>query len=209
MRFGLSLTSLFAGRQDSGVHLRSCDFGVDATHMWLRLTEKGRKGMVLRRVLRIALSGARSAPQRVAALASAYLEARTRSLRSGQSEPEFLLQLPGESRPVTRHMEQWLSSSLDAAGVSAPDGFAYQGHSIRSMGASAMAAISVPRHVYVYIGGWRAGSVVVDKHYIDPTVQPSAAAHSLYGWLLRHDYSTDTGVWCRGEPLPDPWLATA
>ena len=104
--------------------------------MWLRLTAKGKKGMVLRRILRIALSGARSAPQRVAALATAYLEARMRSLRSGQSEPEFLLQLPGEPRPVTRHMEQWLAASLDAAGVSAPEGFAYQGHSLRSMGAS-------------------------------------------------------------------------
>ena len=38
--FGIALTSLFAGRQDSGVHLRTRDFGVDSRFIWLRLTEK-------------------------------------------------------------------------------------------------------------------------------------------------------------------------
>ena len=206
--FGLLLTALFAGRQDSGVHLRTEDFGFDEDHIWLRLTEKGKKGMVVRRVLKLHVSraGGTSAVPRVRALGASYLAARSRSLRVGQSEPEFLLQLPGERRPVTRDMESWLAFELRAAGISAPAGFAYQGHSIRSMAASAMAAIGVSRPTYIFIGGWARGSTVVDKHYIDPTFAPSAATRALYGWLLEHAYDASLRVPERGEPLPDPWL---
>ena len=166
--------SLFAGRQDSGVHLRTRDFGVDSRFIWLRLTEKGKKGHVVRRVLHLdlAAAGAASALPRVAALGQYYLDLRRSLLRDGQAEPEFLLQIPGETRPTTRHMEQWFAAELSAAGVQAPPGFAYLGHSIRSMAASAMAAIGVPRHVYIFVGGWARGSTVVDKHYIDPTFRP-------------------------------------
>ena len=207
--FGLVLTALFAGRQDSGVHLRTTDCQVDASAIWLRLTEKGKKGTVVRRVLKldVARAGHGSALPRVASLGIAYLNARGRFLRDGQSTPEFLLQLPGERRPLTRDMEQWLAVALSVEGISAPPGFAYLGHSIRSMGASAMAAINVPRHVYIFIGGWARGSTVVDKHYIDPTFAPSAAARALYGWLLTHAYSAGIGVPERGTLLPDPWLA--
>ena len=172
--FGIALTSLFAGRQDSGVHLRTRDFGVDSRFIWLRLTEKGKKGHVVRRVLHLdlAAAGAASALPRVAALGQYYLDLRRSLLRDGQAEPEFLLQIPGETRPTTRHMEQWFAAELSAAGVQAPPGFAYLGHSIRSMAASAMAAIGVPRHVYIFVGGWARGSTVVDKHYIDPTFRP-------------------------------------
>ena len=208
---GISLTSLFAGRQDSGVHLRTSDFGVDDRFIWLRLTEKGKKGHVVRRVLHLdlAAAGADSALPRVAALARYYLGLRRALLRDGQAVPEFLLQLPGESRPTTRHMEQWFAAGLSEAGIQAPPGFAYQGHSIRSMAASAMAAIGVPRHVYIFVGGWARGSTVVDKHYIDPTFRPSPAAYSLYGWLLASAYSADAGTVEVGVPLPDPWLETA
>ena len=61
-------------------------------------------------------------------------------------------------------MEGWLDSALTRLGIEAPPGFAYQGHSIRSMGASCMAAIGVDRHIYVWIGGWACGSTTVDKH---------------------------------------------
>ena len=126
--FGLLLTALFAGRQDSGVHLRTEDFGFDEDHIWLRLTEKGKKGMVVRRVLKLHVSraGGTSAIPRVRALGASYLAARSRSLRVGQSEPEFLLQLPGERRPVTSDMESWLAFELRAAGISA--------HKVRSRG---------------------------------------------------------------------------
>ena len=101
------------------------------------------------------------------------------------------------------------SRQLTAAGVQAPPGFAYLGHSIRSMAASAMAAIGVPRHVYIFVGGWARGSTVVDKHYIDPTFRPSPAAHALYGWLLASAFSASAGTVEAGEPLPDPWLEAA
>lgn len=207
---GISLTSLFAGRQDSGVHLRTRDFGVDDRFIWLRLTEKGKKGHVVRRILHLdlAAAGAASALPRVAALACHYLDLRRRLLRDGQAEPEFLLQLPGEGRPTTRHMEQWFASALSAADIRAPPGFAYLGHSIRSMAASAMAAVGVPRHVYIFIGGWARGSTVVDKHYIDPTFRPSPAAHALYGWLLASAFRADAGTVEVGVTLPDPWLET-
>lgn len=208
--FGLVLTSLFAGRQDSGVHLRTRDFGVDERFIWLRLTEKGRKGTVVRRVLHLdlAAAGDGSALPRVAALGISYLLLRRALQREGQSEPEFLLQLQGESRPVTRHMEQWLAAELQHSNITAPPGFAYLGHSIRSMAASAMAAIGVARHTYIFVGGWARGSTVVDKHYIDPTFRPSAAARSLYGWLLASAYEADAGTVEVGEPLADPWLTT-
>ena len=74
------------------------------------------------------------------------------------------------------------------------------------MAASAIAAIGVSRPTYIFIGGWARGSTVVDKHYIDPTFSPSAAARALYGWLLEHAYDASLGVPERGEPLPDPWL---
>ena len=131
--FGLVLTSLFAGRQDSGVHLRTQDLGYDESHVWLRLTEKGKKGMVVRRVLKLHSSraGEDSVLARVRRLGASYLAARAKLQRDGQSEPEFLLQLPNERRPHTRDMESWLALEFEAAGVSAPAGFAYLGHSIR------------------------------------------------------------------------------
>ena len=89
-------------------------------------------------------------------------------------------------------------------GVSAPPGFAYQGHSLRSMAASAMAAIGVERHVYVWVCGWKAGSITVDKHYIDPTVRPTPAAFELYGWALSRQYVTSTAEVVAAATLPDP-----
>jgi len=101
-------------------------------------------------------------------------------------------------------MEGWLAAALRRAGVTAPPGFAYQGHSLRSMGTSCMAAIGVPSHIYIWIGGWTSGSRVVAKHYIDPTVLPSPAAYSFWGWALARQYSADAGVACQPEVLPDP-----
>ena len=67
-----------------------------------------------------------------------------------------------------------------------------------------MAAIGVPRHVYVWLGGWKRGSVVVDALYVDPTFQPSAAALALYGWALSHQYTADAGTVVATTTLPDP-----
>jgi hypothetical protein len=175
---GVELAALFGGRQDSCVHLLTADFGVDAAFIWLRLSEKGKRNTVVRRVVRLPLAqppchGHASALPRIAAAARRYLDARAAlCAASGVAEPEWLLQLPSEARPTTRSMEGWLERALARCGVTAPVGFAYQGHSIRSGAVSAEAAIGVERHLYIWLGGWVRGSVTVERDYVDPTVLP-------------------------------------
>ena len=117
---------------------------------------------------------------------------------------DYAFQLRGEARPTTASMEGWLARALARGGIQAPAGFAYQGHSIRSLGASAMAAIGVPRHIYIWLGGWARGSSVVDQCYIDPTFMPTPAAYALYGWALSRQYSADAGIVAAATLLPDP-----
>ena len=207
--FSLVLGSLFSGRADSTVHLRAADFGVDSDFMWIRLEEKGKRHLVVRRVIRLPLrchpvEGEPSALPRVAELARAWL--RVREEVWGAAATEWLLQLPGEIRPTTRMFESWFMSVLERLSVRAPHGFAYLAHSVRSGAASAQAAIGVPRHIYVWVGGWARGSSVVDRTYIDPTVLPSPAAYRLYGWLLSRQYEAGSGVVARFQPLLDPLL---
>ena len=67
-----------------------------------------------------------------------------------------------------------------------------------------MAAIGVPRHIYIWLGRWSPSSSTVDKHYIDPTVLPSPAAYALYGWALQRSYDVGPAVVQRARLLPDP-----
>ena len=218
LRRGLAvlLAALFCGRQDSAVHLQSADFSVDRDggFIWLRLAEKGKKHLVTRRVVRLPLSqqavhGHKSLLPRVAALADRYLAAREAALctlqtSAGHLVPEYLLQLPGEPRPTTRHMEGWLDSVLADLRIRAPPGFVYQGHSIRSMGASNMSAIGVDRVIIHFLGGWARGSPTMERDYVDPTVLPSPEAFMLYGWALSRQYSVGVGSVERAILLPDP-----
>ena len=206
----LTLTGLFAGRSDTSVHLRSEDVQITPDFIWLRLTEKGKRHRSVRRVVRLPLSqraidGVASAVPRVAALLQRYFDARDAAGRTA----EFAFQLGGETRPTTTTQEQWLATELAGIGVSAPPGFAYQGHSLRSMGASCMAAIGVDRHIYIWVGGWVRGSSVVDAHYVDPTVLPTPAAYALYGWALSRQYRAEAGVIVAATVLPDPLAAPA
>ena len=202
----LALTALFAGRQDSSVHLRSGDIGIESSELWLRLSEKGKRQQSVRRIVRLPLSpssvdGHSSALPRVGELLARYFALR--ALVSPQP-PEFAFQLPGEQRPTTACMERWLDHALTRCRIRPPPGFAYLGHSLRSLGASAMAAIGVPRHIYIWLGGWARGSSVVDRCYIDPTFAPSAAAYALYGWALQRRFAADQGTVVRTTTLPDP-----
>jgi hypothetical protein len=188
------------------VHLRSLDLAADSSEIWLRLSEKGKRQQSIRRVVRLPLSqppvhGHASALPRVAALLARYLSLRETAF---PSTPEFAFQLGREQRPTTASMERWFEHCLQRAGVRAPPGFAYQGHSLRSLGASAMAAIGVPRHLYIWLGGWVRGSSVVDKHYIDPTFRPSAEAFAFYGWARSSTFATGAGTVVRPTTLPDP-----
>ena len=207
----ICLTALFAGRQDTGVSMYTSDFGVEhGVCMWVRLTEKGKRGLALRRVLRLSLTAApvhghASILPRIAALAEAYTCMRSELCAArGVPVPEFMFQLPGERRPTTTTMSGWLSAALQRTDVAAPPGFAYLGHSIRSLGASAMNAIGVVRTTLCWIGGWARGSDVPERHYIDPTFLPSPACYMLYGWLLSRQFTTDAGVYERARVLPDP-----
>jgi len=126
--------------------------------------------------------GRASVLPRVGALLRRYFRLRA---HVAPEPPEFAFQLPGEVRPTTASEERWLHDALRRCDISAPPGvrvptpgFAYRGHSMRSLGASAMAAIGMPRHVYIWIGSWAWGSSVVDRCYIDPTFFPSAAAYN-------------------------------
>jgi hypothetical protein len=194
--YAFALCALFVGRQDSAVHLRARDHGIDDSFIWLRLTEKMKRGRALRRIVRLPLSagtarGHESALPSVARLGRAYIDAREQL--GGQGD--WLFQLPGERRPDTRAMEAWVARLLRDGGIRAPPGFAYLGHSIRSGAASACSAIDVRRHILCWMGGWAPGSATLEHHYLDPSVTPSPAAYAFYGWLLRGEYEMGMPAW--------------
>lgn len=207
----LVLTALFCGRQDTSVHLRSEDINVTSSEIWMRLTEKGKRARRMRRVVRLplaqtAVAGVQSALPRLAAQLQRYFALRE---SSGGPVPEFAFQLRGEAKPTTQSTERWLAAALERVGIHAPPGFAYLGHSLRSLGASACAAIGVPRHIYIWLGGWTRGSSVVDRHYVDPTFQPSPAALALYGWALTAQYRADAASPERASALDQPLAPAA
>ena len=198
----IALAALFLGRQDSAVHLRTEDIGLEPYHIWLRLTEKGRKHKSWRRIVKLPLDqppvrGVASVLPRVAALLH-----RVRDEKG--EEQEFFFQLPGEPRPLTRHMEGWVANALARVHVQAPPGFAYLGHSLRSMGASVCVAIDVERIIWCWLGGWVPGSTTPDVHYVDPTVLPTPAGYALYGWMLSRSYSTGEPDESTAPLLADP-----
>ena len=138
----LAYLYLFMGRQDSTTLLAASDFGIDHQFLWLRLTEKQRKHLGHRRIVRIPVApppsrGVTSAIPRVVALARRFL-------RSKQEVTPFLFQLGEEGPPTTVHMSAWVARTLAAYGIVAPQGFAYLGHSLRSGASSAIEAIRVP-----------------------------------------------------------------
>ena len=67
-----------------------------------------------------------------------------------------------------------------------------------------MAAIGVQRTTIGWSGGWKKGSDVPERHYIDPTFLPTPACYMLYGWLLSHQFQVDAGSLERARLLPDP-----
>jgi len=200
-RYALVLTFIFLGRQDSCVSLLDRDHGIDDQWIWLRLTEKHKRGWAYRRVVRLPLTaspvqGHTSRLRDVARLGMAYVAART-ALTGGGKAPPYLFQLPREQKPRTARMSAWVATVLGAVGVRAPPGFAYLGHSLRSGGASAAEAIGVQGFRANWLGGWSQQSTTRAKHYLDPSVLPSRAAYQLLGWLWRGDYSCGLPGWAR------------
>ena len=160
--------------------------------MWLRVAEKMRKACVFRRVIRLPLfsspvCGHASALPHLAQLGTLYVNAR----RSLGSTPSRLFQLPEEPIPTTTLMPSWVARVLKAHRIVAPAGFAYQGHSLRSGGASAAEAIGVSSFRANWLGGWSQTSKTRELHYVDPSIAPSPAAYSLLGWLLSAAFDTN------------------
>ena len=205
-RYAICLGFVFMGRQDTCIRLATLDHGIDSHFIWLRLTEKMKRGWRLRRVVRLPLevppsAGHASALPMLARLGRAYVDTRD-TLLGGQSLPR-LFQLPGEPPPTTRHMEGWVASVLRSEGIRAPPGFAYLGHSLRSGGSSAAEAIGVPRFRGNWLGGWSQHSTTREVHYLDPSILPTPAAHALFGWLLAGAYTCDHPHWERSPHTRD------
>lgn len=211
-RYAVVLAFVFMGRQDSCVHLRADDHGIDDSFLWLRLTEKQKRGWRFRRVIRLPLTAHAvrrhaSALPLLAQLGRAYLAAREAALafssRAGAREPTALFQLPGEQPPRTADMSTWLSQTLSEEGISAAYGFAYQGHSLRSGGSSAAEAVGVSRYRGNWLGGWSQQGRTRELHYLDPSVLPTPAAFAFFGWLQQGMYETDDAAWERAPRTVD------
>ena len=67
--------------------------------------------------------------------------------------------------------------------IAPPPGFSYLSHSLRHGMASAAAAIEVAFHKIRHLGGWAAGSTVIND-YIDPNVLADRGAYEFFGFLL-------------------------
>ena len=98
-------------------------------------------------------------------------------------------------------MELWVHDTLAAMGVSAPAGFAYLGHSLRSGASSAMEAIGISRFRGNWMGGWSQTGRTRELHYIDPSILPSPAAYSWFGWLRDGAYRLTTPAWSRAPRM--------
>ena len=82
---------------------------IDGKFLWLRITEKMKRGWAFRRVIRIPLgsepsNGVASAIPRLAELGKAYMCAREALAIASHVDPPFFFQLPGEPKPASRHI---------------------------------------------------------------------------------------------------------
>jgi len=197
-RYALLLAYLFMGRQDSCVSLLRLDHGSTPDFLWLRLTEKMKRGWAFRRIVRIPRTSAPagghdSVVDAVAGVGEAFVRARD-ALGNADSCTHFF-QLPGERPPRSSDTSAWLASALRELGVQAPPGFAYLGHSLRSGASSAAEAIHVSRYRGNWLGGWSQTGRTRELHYIDPSFQPTPAAYAFFGWLQQACYHALAPEW--------------
>ncbi|KAL1523891.1 hypothetical protein AB1Y20_018810 [Prymnesium parvum] len=199
-RYALLLAYLFMGRQDSCVSLLRLDHGITDEFLWLRLTEKMKRGWAFRRVVRVPrrsapACGHASVVDTVAAIGELFVAARDTLARAVRASGTHFFQLPGERPPRSSDMSSWLASALREIGTLAPPGFAYLGHSLRSGASSAAEAIRVSRYKGNWLGGWSQTGRTRELHYIDPSFQPTPASYAFFGWLLEGRY----------QALPPEW----
>ena len=91
--------------------------------------------------------------------------------------------LPWETgRWTTTAFQGILTRGLSVTGYSAPPGFKYTTHSVRSGAATEAAAIDASLIKIRHLGGWARMSDTVHD-YIDPTARPTPAAARFFGYL--------------------------
>lgn len=98
----------------------------------------------------------------------------------------FQLPLDNFSSQVERNSSlapAWFSMALSAISEKPPAGTVWVPRSCRSGACSAAEAIGVTRSKIQYWGGWVAGSTALDRHYIDPSMQPSVHCWRIFGFL--------------------------
>ena len=125
-------------------------------------------------------------PVDLGALLSTFKEQRWELHK--HSPPAHLWALPGD-RPTTwsaSTLATWLQDALRQTQQAPPPGHKWTGHSARGGSASAASAIGAPRPSVCFVGDWSPASSTLEKHYIDPTVQPCPAAWFFFGWLVPH-----------------------
>jgi len=112
-RYALLLAYLFMGRQDSCVSLLRLDHGITDEFLWLRLTEKMKRGWAFRRVVRVPrrsapACGHASVVDTVAAIGELFVAARDTLARAVRASGTHFFQLPGERPPraaLVRHVQ--------------------------------------------------------------------------------------------------------
>lgn len=179
----------FFGRPGTGATLRTEDIGVTSTHIFVRkFKEKGKAHTRDRRVHQLPLTGKGTKYlRRLAPLLQRFKTERESAFRTRGFEPSASFwALPRESAPTTSAVNDWLREVLHAIGKSAPEGFAWQAHSLRSGAASAAHCIGVSMLQIRFMGGWAPNSATVERDYIDPTFRADFAASQWFGWLLPH-----------------------
>ena len=159
-------------------------------NVWrLRLrAEKGKRGLSERRTLD--LPRTRIVAQLDAALAAwavirAAAWARAHRVPPRSTVPGSFWLLPEDpvSLSSSARCSAWLTQTLAHLRVSAPGGFQYSSHSLRSGAASAGRAINVRIEVIGFWGGWASPDTIF-KYYIDPSVPADSACVAFFGWLL-------------------------
>ncbi|KAL1522545.1 hypothetical protein AB1Y20_017531 [Prymnesium parvum] len=186
------------GRQDSCISLLRADHGITDDYLWLRITEKMKRGWAFRRIVRIPrvtapACGHASVVDTVASVGQAFVAARDALPHAAKCTHFF--QLPGERPPRTADMSTWLAKTLQDLDVRAPPGFAYLGHSLRSGASSAAEAIRVSKYKGNWLGGWSQTGRTRELHYIDPSFQPTPASYAFFGWLLEGQYRAEHPEW--------------
>jgi len=182
----VSLGFQLMARSDTDAHLLVDDVILTDENISVRLrSEKGKAGLLERRVLHLP---AEELPRLHAALRH-WDAVRRRAWDAsgrGRSDPNFW-RLPGDPaqfRSSSAYCTAWLQQACAHLKLSAPPGFSWTSHSLRSGAASAAFAVGVPERSICYYGGWAPGSQSLNR-YIDLTVRADNATRVFFSWLVR------------------------